>query len=852
MNQRTREYPHLQGNFILIIAFIVPLVILTALYVGREIFPFGDHTYLRSDMYHQYLPFYSELWYKLRNHETLFYSLDIGLGVNFTALYAYYLSCPLNFLIALFPHRFLMEVMNGLIILKMCLSSTFFTYYCSKRFSTRSVYLPLFGIFYGLSGYLAAFSWNIMWLDCYMVLPLLILGLERLVKENKPFTYALALGFTILTNYYIAIMVCMSLVFYYLYLAVAYPAGSFKKFVITSLRFAGYSILGGGLSAILLLPVIRAFHYTVSSNLNWPSSFTEYFSILQMFTRHLMNVEPHLALEHHPNIYCGVAVFLLMPLYIMNRRIDLREKIGKCILLTIFLVAFNLNWLNFIWHGLHFPNSLPARQSFIYIFLLLTMCYDAFRDIRHYSRKEIATAFWIAMGFLLFTDQVFVRAEIVEFTLVYLSALFIALYGLLMVLYRKKALPFWLMLFFILLVPIAEVSINYEATALSTTTRSSYHLDNQAINDLVDTANRLSPDEFYRIEKYTGLRTKNDAAWNNYYSASTFSSTCNGGLSELYEYFGMESSTNAYSYAGATPLASALLRVRYILSNQPLVEDTLVSYVASTDGEFLYENNYLMPFGSVIPENLLEEWNYKSVSPFAVQMSFLQNLCGIENIYNELPTETISPSAVMITTERTGRVYLYVTSPTDSVNVYIEEEGKEYSLRHNHIIDLGVIAQGTPLRVTTEDTDHNLYLDAYTMNETSFIDAMNRINATGWNPSTITETHIEGDYQCDTTTTLLLSLPYDLGWTIHVDGEKITQDSIFEALTTITLSPGSHHIVMNYVPENFYLGMTISIVCAILLIVLWFLRKPKNKLGKEKLSQVKQDIPSPRIAEINP
>ncbi|MCK9350692.1 MAG: YfhO family protein, partial [Clostridiales bacterium] len=34
--------------------------------------------------------------------------------------------------------------------------------------------------------------------------------------------------------------------------------------------------------------------------------------------------------------------------------------------------SFNLNILDYLWHGFHFPNQLPARQSFLFIFVLLT------------------------------------------------------------------------------------------------------------------------------------------------------------------------------------------------------------------------------------------------------------------------------------------------------------------------------------------------------------------------------------------------------------------------------------------------------------------------------------------------
>ena len=85
----------------LIAAFVIPMVIMLLIFVQRGIFPFGEETFLRTDMYHQYAPFFSEFQYKLTHGGSLLYSWDVGMGVNFSALYAYYLASPFNWLLIL-------------------------------------------------------------------------------------------------------------------------------------------------------------------------------------------------------------------------------------------------------------------------------------------------------------------------------------------------------------------------------------------------------------------------------------------------------------------------------------------------------------------------------------------------------------------------------------------------------------------------------------------------------------------------------------------------------------------------------------------------------------------------------
>lgn len=73
-----------------------------------------------------------------------------------------------------------------------------------------------------MSGYLAAYNWNVMWLDCIFLFPLIALGLEKLVTEGKYRLYCISLALCILSNYYISIMVCIFLVLYFLVLLVSH------------------------------------------------------------------------------------------------------------------------------------------------------------------------------------------------------------------------------------------------------------------------------------------------------------------------------------------------------------------------------------------------------------------------------------------------------------------------------------------------------------------------------------------------------------------------------------------------------------------------------------------------------
>lgn len=831
------------GNITFVMSFIIPVIILAALYYVRDIFPFGTNCYLRSDMYHQYAPFFSEFWNKIRNGESLTYSWDIGMGTNFTSLYAYYLASPANWLIALFPQRYMIEIMNVMIIVKLAAASVSFTYYISKHFKTKSCSIALFGTFYALSGFTAAYSWNIMWLDCVILVPLIMLGLEYLVNENKCFLYCISLGLCIFTNYYIAIMVCMAVILYFIVLMVSYdklrhPRIYLKKFI----HWCVYSLLAGGLAACLLLPELYTFSLSASSDVSFPKTLSVYFSMLEMLTRQLINIPVHLGLDHYPNIYCGVFVFLLIPLYAMNKKIKTRERIGKFCILLVFLLAFNINIFNFIWHGFHYPNSLPCRQSFIYIFFVLIMAFEAFLHLKETNNKQLGAAIWIAVGFLFIAEALFTTDGTYDVKSIYFSGAFILIYALLIGLHRRTDFKIPVVLFAAFAVSIIECTMNMEATGLGTTNRTAYLLDYNAVENVTDTIAK-SDSGFYRMDKVTGARSKNDGAWHNYHSVSTFSSTSNAGMSDLFGYLGFEHSTNAYGYEGATMVTNSLFSVKYVISNQHLTESRLVSYVTGNDGEFIYKNNYTLPLGYMVPSDFENEWTPSSMyNGIENQNNMINAATGISNVFTLTYTFN-SQSEVNIEPIKNGHMYLVVSGTNvDSVGVRVNGSSSNYSgLKNgNHLIDLGYVTTTDYIEVTSDEV---MSLSVYTLEEERFINAYNILNNNSLNITSHSDTKIKGTVTAQSDGTMLFSIPYDGGWSVYVDGKNVSTHAVKEALLGISISAGEHTIVLKYVPVNLIKGCIITLLCIMILVAVHLFRKYQlnGKIDTSKLPALLQE-----------
>ena len=242
-----RALPDLaRNNAACLLSFFLPLAVMTCIFIINGVYPFGDESFMHSDMYHQYVPFLSEMQHKLKTGESLFYSWDVGIGSNFLALYGYYMASPFNWLVLLVPDAYLIEFMTWMVALKIGLCGFTFCFYLTRHFRTKNFLLVPFAVFYALSGYLAAYNWNVMWLDCVFLFPLIALGLEALVKAGKYRLYCVSLALCILTNYYISLMVCIFLVLYFL-LQLVCSRMSFAHMTRAAVRFALFSLLAGGI-----------------------------------------------------------------------------------------------------------------------------------------------------------------------------------------------------------------------------------------------------------------------------------------------------------------------------------------------------------------------------------------------------------------------------------------------------------------------------------------------------------------------------------------------------------------------------------------------------------------------------
>ena len=401
------------ANRFVIGAFVCTAIIMCITYILRHVYPFGDQIVLKVDLYHQYAPFHEELRSRILNGQSLMYSWEGGLGKEFVTQMAYYTASPISFLILLFPQKLLPEALAFFILIKTCFSASFFSYYLKEHFKKNDLSILIFGLLYAFTAFMTGYYWNVMWLDSVALFPIVALGVERLIHENKHILYYVALTLTMIVNFYMAVLVCVFTAAYFLVVLFANYEWKRNKSVMVArmIKFAIVSIIAALTAMFILAPVAIALGQTATSDTNFPK-FEIYQNVYQLITNHFIGARPVVLARNEdlPNVYSGVITMMLIPLYFFNTKINKREKWLMSALLIFMLLCACIKPLDFLIHGMHFPSNLPHRYTFIYSFIMLYIAYKGLLNIKSCKFEFVVYAGIFYTIVILVTEFVMVPA----------------------------------------------------------------------------------------------------------------------------------------------------------------------------------------------------------------------------------------------------------------------------------------------------------------------------------------------------------------------------------------------------------------------------------------------------------
>lgn len=850
-----------RGIFWFWIGFLIPAAFMLIGFITIGVWPFGDGTVLIIDSLHQYLPFYTDFHEKLVHHSSLLYSFSAGFGYNFWATYAYYLASPLNFLIGLVPTANVCDFMDYMILFKVALCGGTMTWYLYHRNRRSGLLAPAFGAMYALSFFMIGYYFNIMWLDSVAMLPLIMKGIEKIfgIGDDGTYTmrsdgrlYCLALFYGLWCNYYIGFMLCLFAVLYF-FVCLA-DTGKMKPvlFVKRTLRFFWYSLLAGGMGGLVLLPAYRALTASESMKSNsFPRVIKFYTDFVNLAMTHFAGIKPINISNTQVglNAYCGVIVMVLAVLYLLDSRIAAVKRIAKAALAGFLFLSFSLNVLNYIWHGFHQQNGLPNRFAFIYIAVILVMGFDALLDIRKIPLWRIVFSGTLPAAFTLlvwlrkmgtdhegnsYPDSVF------RITLALLCAYFAVL---LFIRIRRIRRVLYTMLVGCMCICEIGVSCVWGIVCNDSVTRSIYLNDQKSYRNLVPL---MHDPGFFRSE-VDSQRMRDVTMFCGGNAIVMFNSTMQQSVTDFCDRIGMESRTNKNGYNGVTKLMNDVFGIKYVLSSQGR-GSTLYQFEKQTDDGNLtiYKNSDALSIGFMVdPE--INNWDISKGTPIDVQNDFVYKATGLAPIYTldrYLTMESGADNPVLIPEGK--QVYVYLPDRVSELVVSTPEYNKTYTTFTDHLYVINS-CDGSSTADITATTTGGTSAEAiiYTCPDDLEKAVTDRLRASELSDVTVSGNVLTGTVSAKKAGVLLLTIPYDDGWTVYVDGKKTQAEMIGSCMTGIDLDAGDHDIRLCYRPCGFTPGAALSIVFGLLFILSAVLYRRKNrgaKTGKEGQMQEAEKV----------
>lgn len=826
------------------LAFIIPMLIMVLLYMIVGIYPFGSKTVLTVDLQNQYVEFFSAFKDIVQNGGNIFYSFSKTLGGNMYGLICYYLLSPFNIILLLFSKANIIDAVFLINVLKIGFCGLTSFIYFDKTFKYKTSVSFMFSICYSLMAYNIVYSQNIMWLDGVIWLPIVFLGIDKLLNK-KPILFFISLTISIFSNYYIGYMTCIASLIYFiykLYLKNNYKF-SIKKDIKEILYFFKYTLLSVGVTAIIIIPsIFSLLAGKVSSSLSEfiPKQTYAFFDLLSKF--YLGSFKNSDLSGGTPIVYVSVIMIFLLFLYFVNKKIDYKEKKASAILLSVFFISFTFYSVDLIWHTFQHPAGFSYRYSFIFDFVLLIIAYKSYININKIDKDKlfkfliISFIITIAVDKFVYTQQSFYKI-IGTFILLLIYSLYLY--------YRKNKN---LNIFIIILVVI-EMFIN----SLLVVVNIKYFSRNEYVdfvNNYSEIINSIKKDDsnFYRLESETNYST-NDPMLLNYNGISHFSSTYESKNNKLLgDYLGIFNRFYITNYLGSTPVTNSLFNIKYVLSKRKLPYYQLLKTENNIN---LYKNNNYLPFMFMVDGNVLD-MKLNKLEPFNNQNLILNTMTNtnknvfennnfnitLNNVkqnekvtkYKEYKKVNLNKDASItfdINVEYDGLLYAYISSDYNKkVDILLNGESiidteEENSYRYN-ILELGNYKKGDKVSLEIILLEDDLKITDYvfsTFNETEFKEKINLLNSNdSFKMEEFKTNYIKGKINVsDSNQILYTSIPVDNGWNIYIDGRKVEYDVIMDTFIGLTLDSGEHTIEFEYIPRGFTSGMCVSMLSIALL-----------------------------------
>ncbi len=897
---------------------IIPIVVGLVIFSRLEVYPFGENSLLSLDLWGQYYPMFRE-FARADSISEAMYSWNGALGFNSYVQSAFY--CRSIFLIPLkwIPINASLAYIDAVCILRWGLSAVTCLWFLEKKFQKKNVLLMALAIAYGLCAYSLSYVMQFMWTDLMIYAPLILLGVDRLLDGRSPLFYTAALALAVYSNFYVAFGTCIFTALYYMAETVKRAeydrtrpffkrVVSFKAQRRLFWRFAGCSVLAAAIDAVVLVPTLLGLSQTSSAS-TASVDFEKWYHTLAENVQALLP-DTGASLEYGvANIAAGLFLFLLVPLYFMNTAVSYREKAATGVFLSVLYIGLNYNPADYLFNGCHFPNQLPGRWSFLFSLALIMVAANGLMKPRGIRARSVISAYIIGVFFMCFSRY----SELTEIHKEQLGryVLWLTLAAVLLLVsvavYRrchaKKPVPqeenegeekaeqeqeharriaayhrigVRCMALALALLFTAEITTN--AVQVTTaekggmrTSSMKHYLHATNVFDTFGSMYDSDENTFYRIENNGGW-TFDDGQLGGFKGITYYGSTMNGDVYNLLRLMGNRVYTLNISslYNTSSPVQNGLFGVRYFIDKSKNLPDRLteIEKVEEYEDCIVWENPTALPLGFGVDSSAAHFSLGEDIHALSTQNRLVNALYGSEiNVY-EKQNSTVNKEnnrwEYTMVCDSDAPLYLEQNFHGGKLTVYVGDMSKEVDVGTELFKFIGSFPKGTQVTAVYEVSGHNndhAVLDFYHFNAAKWDTVYRALSEQSLTVTSFKNTAVDGEITMNHDGMMVTSIPQDGGWTVYVDGERVSSSVLAGCLITVPLKSGTHTVTFRYRVPGLVGGAAVTLLALLAIVVsVWWHRrrqpkkekpiippKPPAKPPKAKTAPAPKKAPSPRV-----
>lgn len=849
----------IKNNREYLLAFVIPLILTLLTFICLRVFLRNENTLFVSDLRAQYVALFAEFKDIMAGQSSLFYSFEKGIGGNMLGTIAYYLISPLNLLLLFFSKNNIDLAFVTILTAKISLAGLMMYVFLKYHFPKKKIlYLLIFSTCYALMAFNVGYYFHIMWLDGVYLAPLVMLGLDKIIDQKSPLLYGVALFICLLTNFYIGYMICLFSVIYFFYkAALKYTLKDKQKILTALINFSVISLLAGLATFFLVIPALQELMQTpkLGTNVFVENPLVFNLNIFDIISKLYLGSQNNATILNDSSayIYSGLIVIPLLIFYFLNRKITQREKNLTGIVLGIFILSFNINYLSYIWHGFNIPLCFNQRFSFLFSFFIIYLASQSFFKTEFLKKAD----YWLAAAIcaVISIPVILLNYVYLDRYLVYATMGLIIFYLVIIHLfndrnYEVKKNRVGLLLFCLIM---AELFFNFYVSikTYNFAPTNEYNDYNRVIGQAIQKIRKNDSSPFYRMEKNFSY-TEIDSMNYNYNGVNVFISTLNSNVMNFYNNNAYSTFVNSVLYENTNPIIDSILGVKYVLFRNgtnsyydkidtvPFSKYDGIFYGAVKVDVQVTQNPNSLELGYMVNQDAV---NFEEIfvrTPKINNMVFSDvmlktmtgdqtdimkpvNLTKIDNrnyIINVTDNNNIYAFFYSVLRKKTGKIEIYV----DDVIVH-----SYHSTSNNFFIIPNDYKIGDQIRITAKEYNASIvvanpslyYLDFATLNKKIATLKTNQlkvlVNQSDYIKGVVSATKEKP--------ILFTSIPNEKGWTAYVDGKQVELIKLYSAFNGLKLTPGEHTIEFKFYPPGLKIGLITSFISMALAGIYFFKRK---------------------------